>query len=280
MLARIISGVIGIPIAIVLIFLGGGLPFTIAIGILALMGIMEFYRGIRHTDARPHVLLGILACAAVMVMARFIVEGRSTAVFPAILTVIFLAMLVRELMREPSAPVKNIGATLLGLAYVGGLFANMLLLRGLPGRLAVGSHEADKAAWLVLFVFLSTWACDTSAYFIGRKYGRKKLIPRLSPGKSVEGSFAGFVGSFITAAVVGSIIRIPILHSLILGALIGVFCQVGDLVESSMKREIGIKDFGAVLPGHGGVLDRFDSLLFTSTITYYYAIYLLRGWLG
>jgi phosphatidate cytidylyltransferase len=146
--------------------------------------------------------------------------------------------------------------------------------------MTVGQWTADKAAWLVMFVFLSTWACDTFAYFIGRKWGKKKLIPRLSPGKSVEGSIAGFAGSTIIALLAGTAIHIPIIHSLFLGMIIGVLCQAGDLVESAMKREIGIKDFGAILPGHGGVLDRFDSLLFTSTATYYYACFLLKAWLS
>lgn len=279
MVARIISGVIGIPIAIVLIFLSGGLPFTVAVGIIAVLGMMEFFRGAHHAGARPNVPLGVAMGLAVIVMARFAAEGRSLVHFPLVFSLLLLAMLIRELTRRNCAPFKNIGATLLGVAYVG-LFANMVLLRGLDGWMDVWRWHSEKAAWLVLFVFMSTWACDTAAYFIGRKYGTRKLVPRLSPGKTVEGSVAGFIGAFIMAAIIGAVIKLPAAHSLILGALIGVFCQVGDLVESSMKREIGIKDFGSILPGHGGALDRFDSLLFTSTVTYYYVIYLVKGWLG
>jgi phosphatidate cytidylyltransferase len=134
----------------------------------------------------------------------------------------------------------------------------------LPGMLA------DAGAWVVVLVIATTWACDSGAFFSGRALGKRKLAPTISPGKTVEGAAGGMVCALAMALGVGwLLLRLDIRLAAAVGVLTGVLAPVGDLCESAMKRELGIKDFGSLFPGHGGVLDRFDSLLFTAPVVYY-----------
>ncbi len=151
-------------------------------------------------------------------------------------------------------------------------------MRQFPGSMQIGSQVYEKGAVLVMLTFLATWACDTFAYFAGKYYGKKKIAPNLSPGKTWEGSIGGFAGSLIMVVALSFLIKIPIGHALALGSLFGLLSQIGDLSESAIKREIGIKDSGSIVPGHGGILDRFDSLLFSGPIAYYYILLFLKDW--
>jgi len=122
-----------------------------------------------------------------------------------------------------------------------------------------------------------TWITDTGAYFVGSRFGRRKLAPRLSPNKTVEGAIGGLIFATAMSIAWGSWIGLPWWHCAILGPILGFLGQIGDLCESALKRDLGIKDFGGIMPGHGGILDRFDSLLFTAPIAYYYLGLALKG---
>lgn len=278
MAARIVTAVVGIPVAVALILWSGGLPFTMAVGLVALIGTGEFYSGVRKLGARPLEWAGFLSVIVFTLFAHLSDTGRYSTASQLSLSVLLILSLIVELLRSRRAPVVNIGATMFGAIYVGWLLSHIVSMHRITGRVTVGSLNCTAGACLVMYVFLCTWTCDTLAYFIGKFYGRTKLAPRLSPGKTVEGFVAGLVGSILAAVIFGALIKIPVGHSLALGFLFGISGQLGDLSESAIKREIGIKDFGSIFPGHGGVLDRFDSLLFTGTAGYYYAIYFLRGW--
>ncbi|MCG8403027.1 MAG: phosphatidate cytidylyltransferase, partial [Firmicutes bacterium] len=128
----------------------------------------------------------------------------------------------------------------------------------------------NSLIWLI-FLLVCTWSSDTGAYLVGRKWGKRKMAPSLSPGKTVEGAAGGVLGSLLAAALVAVFYReLPELPVLVLGVLVGVAAQVGDLMESALKRQAGVKDSGRLIPGHGGILDRFDSMLFTAPLVYYY----------
>jgi phosphatidate cytidylyltransferase len=146
--------------------------------------------------------------------------------------------------------------------YVGALLASSIALREGP----------DGQSWFLL-VLLSTWACDILAYFVGRSLGRHKLAPTVSPGKSVEGLIGGIVGAVGVAAVAAFLLPQPPLRVLGLGVVVAIGAVLGDLAESAVKRQLGAKDFGHVLPGHGGILDRVDSLLFSSLLGYGYIVF-------
>jgi len=157
--------------------------------------------------------------------------------------------------------VREISVTCFGLFYVPYLFGYLLLLRGLEtGR-----------TW-VFFLFLTVWAGDTGAYYIGTRYGKRKLFPKVSPKKTLEGSAGGLLCSLIAGGGMQLFFSLPlrgVMSMACLGAGLGLIGQIGDLAESILKRSSGIKDSGVLFPGHGGVLDRFDSILFAAPALYY-----------
>ena len=286
MLARILTGVVLIPIAVFLIFYPGGLPFAIAIGVVSILGAGEFYKGVRKIGARPVEWAGLLAVAMFVVSMRTYERSTIGAVFPAVLTLLLGLSFLNELLRTRRAPMVNVGATVFGAIYVGWLISHLVVLRGigehdlLMPKVTVWGYTTTAGACLVMYAFLCTWACDTGAYFIGKFYGKTKLAPKLSPNKTVEGSVAAVVSSVLVSVIVAWVIRLPLGDALALGLIFGVLSQLGDLSESSLKRELDIKDFGTIVPGHGGILDRFDSLLFTGPLAYYYILHFLTKWHG
>ena len=128
---------------------------------------------------------------------------------------------------------------------------------------------------MVWVMFIGTWASDSFAYFAGRAFGSHKLAPAISPNKTIEGFFGGLIGTIAVVVGLGWLLAMPLPQMAALGAAIAVLGTLGDLVESMMKRQTGIKDSGAIIPGHGGVWDRFDSVLFTVPLVYYYTVYIV-----
>jgi phosphatidate cytidylyltransferase len=176
--------------------------------------------------------------------------------------------------RGPSGqPLASVAVTLLGPLYLGVTLGFAVLLRAFPG---ISDGEPGWSGALVgIFPLTVTWVGDTFAYFVGHRWGRKKLIPSVSPGKTVAGGIGGLVGSIVTAVAFSELLLNPysgtglsLAAAGALGLVIGAVGQVGDLAESLLKRGAGVKDSGALFPGHGGVLDRFDSVLFALPATY------------
>jgi phosphatidate cytidylyltransferase len=164
-----------------------------------------------------------------------------------------------------------------GFWWVGATFSSFILLRALPGRIRVGGFaEADRGAWIMLSVAVCVWSTDTFAFFTGRAVGKHKLAPKLSPGKTVEGFIGGLLGGVIAGALFGRWIGLSLESGAVIGAIAGLIGPLGDLFESGLKRELGIKDFGNLMPGHGGMLDRFDSLMFVAPIAYLYLAFIAR----
>jgi len=154
-----------------------------------------------------------------------------------------------------------VAVTLLGVCYVNWLLGHVLWLRAIP----------DGLHWVLLLVWI-TWVGETAAYVVGTLLGRHKLAPVISPGKTVEGALAQFVASVLAALTAGDWLfpGLQLRDALVVGVLLGVLGQVGDLVESALKRSVGTKDTGQVIPGHGGILDRIDGLLFNAPALFYY----------
>lgn len=286
MLYRSLTALVGIPLAFVLVFFPGGIPFAVAMGAISVLGVMEFYKGVRKIGARPVEWAGVLAVLFFVFSARTFRYDEGTtigAMFPTALTLLLILSFCVEMVRRERAPILNVGSTVFGAIYVGWLMSHLVVLRGV--RLDVNEMDlrhwnllGDPGACLVMLTFLGTWACDTGAYFLGKAFGKTKLAPRLSPNKTWEGAAGGFAASVVVTVSAGYIIHLPLVHSLALGALFGLLTQLGDLSESSIKRELDIKDFGTIVPGHGGILDRFDSILFTGPVAYYYAVLFLNHW--
>lgn len=281
MLTRIISALVGIPIVVALLFYHDGRPFTVLVAVAALLGLLEFYRGAAKGKVRPFMLFGVAMGALFFYFGGWFGLDvlRMIDLIPTFTALILLAFVI-ELFQKDRKPFLNVGTTVLGVGYVVWMLLHLIWLRDSGSVIKVGPWQSELGAWLVMFVFLTTWAVDTGAYFAGRAFGKRKLAPSLSPGKTIEGSIGGFVLAIIVGAVVGQLIKLPQPHGLILGALVGIAAQFGDLTESALKREVGIKDFGALIPGHGGMLDRIDSLLFTGPLVFWYLTILLPKFAG
>ena len=179
-------------------------------------------------------------------------------------------MLFRSIFIKRSAmAVANIAITLLGMLYIGWLFSYLVFLRALT----------PHGAYLFLLMF-AIWGNDSAAYIIGKKFGKKQLSPVISPNKTIEGSIAGLVVAIATSLAFGllferAFITQTWMHYAVIGAIIGVFGQISDLSESLIKRDAGVKDSSKIVPGHGGVLDRMDSFIFTAPLLYYYVSWFL-----
>ncbi|MDH4222274.1 MAG: phosphatidate cytidylyltransferase, partial [candidate division Zixibacteria bacterium] len=170
--------------------------------------------------------------------------------------------------------IENLSSFLLGWLYVAVFFSFLILIRELPKSIGI---EYRIGGFWVIFLFICLWLTDTLAYFIGAPWGKHKILPGISPKKSWEGAMGGIIGAILSAFLAkGLFLKDISLFSLIpLSILIGVFGQVGDFVESSFKRTANLKDSSHIIPGHGGILDRFDSLLFSAPLVYYYLRFVL-----
>lgn len=262
--ARVLTAVIGGPLILVALWLGG-LPWFLVVGLVGLLGAPEVARLYGRGLWTPPVDMLVLAVLWPIGLAYLAGEGLAAAGLPAgvaVLVVPVLYGLLRELFR-PAPHVLTAGAvSSVTVLYWGGLLAHLILLRALPQGLAYG-----------LLLLAGTWGADIAAYFVGRRWGRRRIAPRLSPGKTLEGTVAGLIAGLGSAWLVGQGVGLSPAASLQAGAAVVVAAPLGDLIESGLKREAGVKDSGALLPGHGGLLDRFDSLILAGTILYYWVVW-------
>ena len=270
---RIATAAVGIPLALVVIWLGGW-ALTVAIALLAVLGLREYRRMFGQADAIDVWGDGVLAVGAIFWASRDPAYGycESAAVWAGaglLLTVLFHRFWTRRF--EPSLLRSLLESQFLRVPYVAALFGYVLLLRNfVPGTVR---HTPVPLGAAILFLAIGAcWATDAAAYLVGRKIGRHKLAPKISPGKTVEGAAAGLLGAAIFVGAVGTWLAMGPWSAALLGLTLGVVSQAGDLFESWLKRRAGVKDSGALLPGHGGVLDRFDSLLFVAPVTYYWLL--------
>jgi len=262
---RIASGVLFVPL-LILLARAGGLAFAGFVALEVTLGLLEFYRMMRGKGLRPYPLLGLLCGLGVVWKTLRPHQSQSDL----LLTGAVLLTLGLGLRRpDLKGRIEGMAVTLFGVLYVGWLSAHLELLRELPWR--AGTAYADGAAYVLLAFFL-TWSCDTAAYAVGRAFGRTRPWTRISPRKSLEGSAGGLLAA-VAAAFVARAWFAPFLgpaDAVALGIGVGVFAQVGDLVESMLKRDARHGDSSDLIPGHGGILDRFDSLYFAGPLVFYY----------
>jgi phosphatidate cytidylyltransferase len=284
---RAISSIGVVLVAVVPALLGSPI-FTITIALIALGALYELYRAFQRIDVRPSMWTATAAIIALVVIAG--TDAPFLALMGAMTAYTLLSLAQHLLQRDITGSLTAWVFSLSGLMYVGLTMSHFILVRRIQGpverdwiRTADGLIGNEGAAlglaWL-LFALLTTWLTDVFAYLIGRKWGRVKLIPHVSPGKSREGALAGLVGGTLTGVAAAWVLGLPVplLVMAGVGAAVSVGAMVGDLCESLIKREIGIKDMGSIIPGHGGILDRIDALLVTIPLTYYVAV--LLEWLG
>jgi len=257
---RVASAAIGIPVLLALIWAGGPW-YTAGVSLIVLIGAYEFQALPRHH--KPLFGAALAGLAAALPAGAFV--GADWVLWFA-LAGLLIPLLWTTLLVEPDAGLQMWSHGIAGIAYVGLLGAHFVLLRELP----------EGRDWVLLAVF-GTFAVDTSAYAVGRVAGRRKLAPRISPGKTVEGTLGGVAGGIGAVLLLNYFLDLRLEAALIvpLAALLALAAVAGDLAESMIKRGAQAKDAGNILPGHGGVLDRIDSLLFTLPVVYYYLIWVV-----
>jgi phosphatidate cytidylyltransferase len=285
---RLAVAAVGIPLTLVLIYLGGWV-LAVVMGAVAALMAREFYRIGRARDVEAFTWIGVPASGAFVLLGGAHPSFSQAApwamglLMATLLLSFAAAVWLRGSERRPMAAV---GTTVAGTLYGGGALSFTVFLRHLPDAGGAGGAALPlRGTVLLAFPLAVTWVGDSAAYLLGKRYGRRKLIPSVSPGKTVEGGVASLVASILTGGGLGwSLLRLhpdPLLSALLgggVGLALAVGAQVGDLAESVVKREAGVKDSGSLLPGHGGVMDRFDALVFTLPLTY--ALVSLIGFLS
>ena len=259
--------IIGIP-SVLFILNEGGLLFFMALTIVALICINEFYGIAKSKELEPNIILGNLSVVAISYL-YFNIYQNSLVGFLSISFLVVIAIIFSESFKNSKKPLLNISVTFMGVFYIGVLFTSLIALR---------QYDSFNGTHFTLAMIVSVWICDSFAYIFGKLFGKKKLIERLSPKKTVMGFIAGICGAFISMYSLNhfDVIRYGLsLQSIFIFAfIIGFFGQWGDIAESMLKRDANIKDSGKILLGHGGFLDRCDSLIFTSPLVLLYALYL------
>jgi len=297
---RVIFAVVAIP-GVLLTAWFGGYAWALFIAAVLTASLVEFAAMAREKDVAPQT--GVMVAGGLALLLVFLHERLSSDIpsllggglhwplqwqaFIWIVLLFMLVVLLVELFRAHPSPMMNMGTTVLATLYIGLFLGCAVGIREIftvrefhvgpvfgTADLSAGQlAQLDSwGAFTVIALLASIWMCDTAAYFGGRAMGRHKLFPRVSPNKTWEGAIWGFAAAIGTMLLARGLVvdYLSILDALVLGAMVGVLGQLGDLVESLLKRDAGVKDSSALLPGHGGVFDRFDSFIFVSPVVFLY----------
>ena len=266
-MTRVLTAAVGIPVVVAVTYVGGTL-FAGVIAVAAIIAQLELYDLQRKIGWNPSSVLGVILALAVII--RYEISWNES-----ILIVIVLVILGDLLRTGPDRdPISRVAGTVMGVLYPVWLFSYFISIRlGLEASLS-----RVEAFALTMLLLILVWVADSSAYYVGKSFGKTPLAPTLSPKKTWEGSVAAIPGA-IVAAVIFKLLWLPFLSwtdVVVLALISGAWGQVGDLAESALKRSAGVKDSGSILPGHGGMLDRLDSLIVVAPLYYLY----LRFFMG
>jgi phosphatidate cytidylyltransferase len=281
---RVLVAIIAIPvICYIIIFKPFGLlGLTI---IVALLAVHEFYSLAKAKGFGPQITIGMTLTALIVISFAHIQLLRAASflhlhlslatltiyLLPLIMIAGIIAIFTSELFKGFPNPLVQVSTTIAGAAYIGfGLGAFF----GIREILYDANGASSNSASFLIMLLASIWICDSAAYFIGRKFGKHKIAERVSPNKSWEGGIAGLVAAiaawFVARSCIGGLEEVSISTAIAMGIIAGVFGQIGDFAESMLKRDAGVKDSSTLIPGHGGVLDRIDSILFVAPLAYLY----------
>lgn len=260
---RTLVNVLGIPGILLCIYFGGYI-FAAFITFASLIAITEFYKINGSKSTTPSMWIGWLGTLLISHYYFHLPVISNTFLLFVVVTLVIVSMIVEMFMNRPE-PSRNIAFTLTGILYIPLLLLALIGLRNLDG--------GGKSA-LTFAVFISVWLCDSAAFWFGKTFGKTKIFPRVSPNKTVVGTVAGLLTSivFLTILYHYNVLGpgITLTDALVLGVITGGFGQLGDFMESLIKRDVGVKDSGTFLQGHGGAFDRFDSLIIAGPLAYFY----------
>jgi phosphatidate cytidylyltransferase len=265
LITRVLTGVAIAVVALIVLKLGRA-PATFMVAVIVGAAAFELYEAFRRAGYHPATVLGLLGSVAIVPIAY----ANGLEAFP-LVVVLVVAFTMLWYMAEvvKARPIVNIAITLFTFVYIGvfGAFAGLLL-------------SAPDGTGLILGLAICAIGYDVAGYFVGTQFGRSRMSPRLSPNKTWEGLLGGMIASVVLGGILGRVLTPwngKISHGLALGLVVAILAPIGDLCESMVKRDLGIKDLGSILPGHGGVLDRFDAMLFALPAVYYLAVQLNIG---
>ena len=288
---RVAVGVVAIPL-ILLLCMVGGIFFFLFVAAASAVALREFYALAEAKGARPLGLLGLLAGLAVN-LSFFLPLSTRPPLLAVVLLVTVIVVSLRELFHNKGSPILNLSTTLLGVMYISLFFGTLIGIRQMftPTIFPMARYYAAGLSnpapadvvhrwggYMTIAVFAIIWICDSAAFYVGVAWGKHKLFPRVSPQKSWEGAIAGFVFAILAAVAAKFLILpfLPIEGAILIGAIVGTIGQLGDLTESLLKRDVGVKDSSTLIPGHGGAFDRFDSVLMVSPCVYLYLSWLFQ----
>lgn len=271
LLPRILTAIIGIPLVIYCIHLGS-VVYTAFVGIVIILSLYEYQLilrlGTRSVNRVSLFLFGIITAATAILSRNSLIMGHFDNLVPMAISFIILGVLTIEVI-TPHRSIERMAFTFLGVFLIPWNLAYLINLRDIEGT---GLN-------LTYMLFITVWSADTGAYFIGKLLGRHKLNPEVSPKKTWEGAIAGFMTAIVISVWLKNLFKLDITtyHAAVLGIVAGTAGQIADLAESIIKRSSNVKDSSNLLPGHGGILDRFDSYLLLAPIYYYAYLFLRQG---
>lgn len=257
---RVFTALVLIPLILVAVYAGDIIFFALVTFVLVLAG----YELFQMARTAGWAAMPFVGCSVIVLLA---IEAYVSPEWfrLAISSIIISTLVIGILQQNREGWLVGWALTLAGALYIGGLGGYFLLVRALPNGML----------WTIL-ALVTAWMADTSAYLAGTRLGKHQFFPRISPKKTWEGAIGSALAAPLTLGVLGWVFSLPLVHCLALGFLIGLAAILGDLAESLLKRQTGVKDSSNLLPGHGGMLDRLDSLLFTAVVTYYYLVWVMR----
>ncbi len=262
---RFLTVLIILPLVVVAVWFSEPLPwFTILVAIWGVLAALEFYSMVKTPKVLPLTGFGLLWTLLFILSPHFDYAYLNQLLLTSAVVLPSVWLLVR---RQKEGAFLSWAWTIAGILFIGWLLSHLVALRGL-----------DSGRDWVFFALFTTFASDSTAFLTGRVWGRHHLAPTISPGKTWEGAIGGVLGAIIVGLLLVKLLNLPLSYAqaLPLALAVSVFGQAGDLVESLFKRNMGVKDSGRAMPGHGGFLDRIDSIVFTGVVVYYYVI-LFRG---
>jgi phosphatidate cytidylyltransferase len=260
---RTVTTIIGIFLAFLLIF-WEGFPFFIVVTIIALLGLKELYSIANKQGYKPSYILGTMLILYFIFISVYDVYSLNCYIDNIIITsFIILSFIIQLFRKDFSKVLAEISITIFGSIYLGYLLSFMIKIKDLP-----------NGNYYLISLLIVTWVNDIGAYLIGSYFGKNKIFPKISPKKTIEGSIGGIIFSIAAIFAFKNWLDLTFNELISLGLIIAIIAQIGDLFESVLKRGSGVKDSGTLIPGQGGILDCFDSLIFTAPVFYYYIIFL------
>jgi phosphatidate cytidylyltransferase len=263
---RVITAIIFLSITLISILIGGAWLAGFLM-LLVYAGNKELVSIFRAKDLNPNVMLILTIDYILIILASL----KQLDYMGLIITIGSISAFLVVLARGIKAKIADVGATILAIIYGGWLPVHLIMLRNLnaEGIQLFGLTISNGLSYLI-FIFFVISISDIAGYYVGKNFGKTPLWAEISPKKTLEGSIGSTVGGIIIAVLTGNLIGLDLIHSIIAGTLLTLAAQFGDLAESMLKRDAGVKDSGNLIPGHGGVLDRADSYIFTGALAYYY----------